>query len=640
MPGSDQVLIPAGRSWAGLSSTEAIRHSVHLSGAIAGNLTGLIEAGSIGRLQLPTHGEFGRILAPITVMGAFDEVRPSVEFVVCRELAVGTRIESMHGGLGTLVFGGDDPGSVQGSLLAVNGSIKQLRVTGPISIPPAGLIYAGSGIELISAHSIDAQIRTIDEDSQGGPLHALHVHPGPIDGSLRTESVGIESDPFTGIVCGGEIRGLIQIARNLNASIHAGAFGPDSHILIGGDMLAPISSRGRLARLTVGGNVGPAGFPAPGSEFGISITAPGGIGHLHVAGSMIEGPDQVIPLVYAPRIDEFFISGDCISALQGIPPITDCELVNARIGGDLVPRGWWISRFKTLDVGGSVWIDVPRVGLVFDTVPKDSLFRVGRSLVGDGHVRREMGLSGQIVANARNTEGVWTGHWSIGTSPREVTLTPVPHYGAHADSFGGGAVGEVPYLLHSEETSNSNVCARGFIDGWTEVRLSFRGPIGIGSGSPIMLFRLAASGRAEPVQEGSYSANISPSNPRHLLIRAVPGSEFVSGGLYRIQPIVHGSDRIRCEGTMLAEPPSVDGFVYQFRLVGDCGSAECGTPSSCECSGHCASADFNADGGIDGADVEAFFLAWEFGDADVNLDGGTDGADVEMFFCWWQSGGC
>lgn len=53
-------------------------------------------------------------------------------------------------------------------------------------------------------------------------------------------------------------------------------------------------------------------------------------------------------------------------------------------------------------------------------------------------------------------------------------------------------------------------------------------------------------------------------------------------------------------------------------------------------------ADFNQDGGIDGADVEAFFIAWEAGDpsADVNQDGGIDGADVETFFAAWEAGGC
>jgi len=53
-------------------------------------------------------------------------------------------------------------------------------------------------------------------------------------------------------------------------------------------------------------------------------------------------------------------------------------------------------------------------------------------------------------------------------------------------------------------------------------------------------------------------------------------------------------------------------------------------------------ADFNEDGGIDGADVEAFFVVWEAGGtgADVNEDGGVDGRDVEAFFVVWERGGC
>jgi murein DD-endopeptidase MepM/ murein hydrolase activator NlpD len=53
-------------------------------------------------------------------------------------------------------------------------------------------------------------------------------------------------------------------------------------------------------------------------------------------------------------------------------------------------------------------------------------------------------------------------------------------------------------------------------------------------------------------------------------------------------------------------------------------------------------ADFNADGGVDGGDVEAFYMSWEQADprADVNQDGGVDGADVESFFMVWEAGGC
>ena len=53
-------------------------------------------------------------------------------------------------------------------------------------------------------------------------------------------------------------------------------------------------------------------------------------------------------------------------------------------------------------------------------------------------------------------------------------------------------------------------------------------------------------------------------------------------------------------------------------------------------------ADYNADGGVDGSDLEAFFLEWadSAGCSDVNQDGGVDGGDVESFMIAWERGGC
>jgi hypothetical protein len=65
-----------------------------------------------------------------------------------------------------------------------------------------------------------------------------------------------------------------------------------------------------------------------------------------------------------------------------------------------------------------------------------------------------------------------------------------------------------------------------------------------------------------------------------------------------------------------------------------------GTADACA-SGFCA-ADYNEDGGVDGGDVESFFIDWAqaVGNSDVNQDGGVDGGDVESFFIVWAAGGC
>lgn len=54
------------------------------------------------------------------------------------------------------------------------------------------------------------------------------------------------------------------------------------------------------------------------------------------------------------------------------------------------------------------------------------------------------------------------------------------------------------------------------------------------------------------------------------------------------------------------------------------------------------STDLNSDGGIDGADVQAFFSLWANSQeaGDFNQDGGIDGSDVEAFFLVWQTGDC
>ncbi|MCX5688690.1 MAG: PQQ-dependent sugar dehydrogenase [Planctomycetota bacterium] len=68
-----------------------------------------------------------------------------------------------------------------------------------------------------------------------------------------------------------------------------------------------------------------------------------------------------------------------------------------------------------------------------------------------------------------------------------------------------------------------------------------------------------------------------------------------------------------------------------------------GTGTACDDLGICPSpceADFNQDGGVDGSDIESFFVTWETGDAaaDVNVDGGVDGSDIEYFFVRWEAG--
>jgi hypothetical protein len=85
-----------------------------------------------------------------------------------------------------------------------------------------------------------------------------------------------------------------------------------------------------------------------------------------------------------------------------------------------------------------------------------------------------------------------------------------------------------------------------------------------------------------------------------------------------------------------------DSGVYTLVLTNTCGTAS--TTVALDVAPVCPAcpADFDQDGGVTGADVEAFFAAFEAGDpcGDTDQDGGVTGADVEAFFAAFEAGGC
>ena len=90
-------------------------------------------------------------------------------------------------------------------------------------------------------------------------------------------------------------------------------------------------------------------------------------------------------------------------------------------------------------------------------------------------------------------------------------------------------------------------------------------------------------------------------------------------------------------GTLTISQPDNAAAAMQFRCII---MNRCGSVTSTPASFSFCIADFNCDGGVDGTDVEAFFLTWESGasNGDVNADGGVDGADIEFFFTRWEAG--
>ncbi|MBX3410985.1 MAG: hypothetical protein KF859_14010 [Phycisphaeraceae bacterium] len=93
-------------------------------------------------------------------------------------------------------------------------------------------------------------------------------------------------------------------------------------------------------------------------------------------------------------------------------------------------------------------------------------------------------------------------------------------------------------------------------------------------------------------------------------------------------------------GALVGTYNGVDLFIRYAEVEGPAGNGGVVRLYTNSCS-RCP-ADYNQDGGIDGADVQAFFADWEQGlpCSDVNEDGGIDGSDVQFFFGVWENGGC
>ena len=113
-----------------------------------------------------------------------------------------------------------------------------------------------------------------------------------------------------------------------------------------------------------------------------------------------------------------------------------------------------------------------------------------------------------------------------------------------------------------------------------------------------------------------------------LLAPATPGVHLLELEVFSTSPAIEPSEPF----WVLFNQGRPDA---ELQLAAAWVAANLASPSPCP-------ADFNQDGGVDGGDVEAFFISWEAGavPADVNADGGVDGSDVESFFTAWQAGGC
>lgn len=337
----------------------------------------------------------------------------------------------------------------------------------------------------------------------------------------------------------------------------------------------------------------------------------------------------------------------------------------ARLAMPSTPSGSSLT-LGTLASGGRIDIAGNHSGSLLATGQFAGSLNIGGSLSGQVSVSTPVGLSGRVIVNAANTAppATWEGEVSVGPvilAPSQTGLSRSPHYQQYASVLGGGTIGLVPFALHDESCSPSNIRAaqhhiedpvltpesfRATESGpASEVRLRFYGPIKKEStGNCVSLSKVNyITGMEGTLLDSMIITDVVDGHT--LRVRSTGLSDFTPG-LYRIRPVRDGNARLLCDlgasGPVVPVAAFTNGTFegYDFAIGAGCPSPEvcCPTP-------FCFFGDFDQSHGgnsTDGDDTTAFFAAWDNANpvADVNLDGGVDGDDIIAFMCWWDHNAC
>ena len=175
--------------------------------------------------------------------------------------------------------------------------------------------------------------------------------------------------------------------------------------------------------------------------------------------------------------------------------------------------------------------------------------------------------------------------------------------------------------------------------------------VSVGGGTPVITEQPASSGACP---SGVTEVPVGVADGLLLNYRWEVRNLLVPSGWSPIAdgPVVIGDVQVAVASNTATSTLSLSGFTSGWRtsLVSAGRAVRCVVGAGCDSALSVTSssavitvcrADLNCDGGIDGADIDAFFQLWETGDpgADFNEDGGVDGSDLSSFYGLWE-GGC
>ena len=170
-----------------------------------------------------------------------------------------------------------------------------------------------------------------------------------------------------------------------------------------------------------------------------------------------------------------------------------------------------------------------------------------------------------------------------------------------------------------------------------------QGATGSSTNRPVFAYTVSLDGLPDEgrLTEGTYWIQwsfVGASSPsQNVFMPLISPRDSVTGHNARLLNSVTGTSadpRAWFEGREGYVAGVTEGRAYElpFELGGTVGIDTC---PPCP-------ADFDLNGGVDGADVGAFFIDFEQGlpCADVDQNGGLDGGDIAAFFAAFEAGGC
>lgn len=673
-------------SLSGLTIDSSLYGKCRIAGAIAGNLTGAVDAGSIFRLQVG-----GNVSANITGRPLDGGTVAIDQLLVGGSIGSGATIEAVTGNIQRVEAGWQNTtGDIGSSVRAPLGKIGTVTTPGNISISDARGVQARDGIDSIAAN-VSANLDSI---GGSGTLTSLRANTGGMTGNLdadylpeNSSSGGLNDTP------------IVEVNGDFFGNIH-----------VKGDMIGGIRIHGRMAS-TEQGDPLDGGVTVDGNAFGW-VQVDGVLHHFRCAGDVysLGQPGAVFPtFVRASSIAEILVQGVALwdGYTHGFQVIADTigsidvgggmySFQRAPLAGSTEPRFVSIASLRSrnsllgehfIESAGSIQIDgdfgEPEIGIPDSSMSLHQL--AGTLTIGGSQYRSitigglwpesefaEHYFSGQIIVNAKNLGGSWdhvqsrkygeaVNLYSNGTDGRYVM--PIA-----SSAIGGGAVGQVPYRAYDIDCNPPNdlpwanqpgpdpLLNTAFSDGTRSATMRFYGPVR--SAAPttaatdekpvtfwFWLNRASQWTNLTSVVDIQMAEQGSGSMSRE--IRVTGTGEPLPPGYYAITvnrvprdvPSEQFQYHVYCDGTLASVPPApaanVSGALeYHFRLWPDCDHNGVIDPELTLCPGEplgscCADiagggiTGTNPDNAVDFNDLVVFMIWFEDGLVEVDIDDGT-----------------